>query len=341
MGLINQFIFFAMMVFTFARVEAMSDNEKQLSYYIRIPAAGKSCAEEAESLALRFKQITKIENVGASCKAVNKIKNDQKEFQIFSIAVTYFSEHPVQFYTAKFSEVDSVWGPNGVEGLFEKYEDCLRAMPAQVASYEVNTELPALISTCELGSYSHSTKYILRIDGIGKPKIGLRAFALPRHYVFDSEFVMKIKNMFVNSGLELVMEKEKSFFYYAEWPLAVQQVSLGYFSNPELCQRQIGEAISILESSGSDISDVSCLPFDNFGEKEEIEPLSLVAFQVGGKYISESYMDKSNVYYSFEECLGDKGRVYTEYRNRRGKDPLGAICKDSDGMYRMTVFENR
>jgi len=326
----------AAIIFSFNFANASAENDTKFTYYTRVAAVGKSCAEEATLLASRFKQQSKVENVTAACAAESTIEDKKIKYPIYSLTLTYFSKLQSPLHTVKISAADSFNRPNGADGLFTRYTECLAAIPEQSAAYEAKTNLKVLNASCERGSYSGSKKFVIAIDGVGTSKINLYGIKLSPYFKYDNTLRAKFRSMLAKSGVEVVLEKNASLLYYSEWPASFQTQLLGGFNPPQLCLDQIEQIKVALKQNGNESAEVSCLPFKN----TESESLNLVLFQTDYYPISEAYVANPISYYSFKECADDKARVFDSIKVATGKGPLFGLCDTDRDKFRLRVFQH-
>lgn len=306
-------------------------------YWVRVPATNLSCEDEARAMGERFQLGARVAVESAVCRGTVQGKFGKETGSLYSILITYRADYALTPYTAALEP--PTLSPMYTDAAYATYADCVADIAAQSAAFTANTKLTAVSARCDV-TRSAMEGFAMMIDGFperndsgyGFPAASLYVFKLQFSGELDGEILPTSRGILEGAGGTVVRTAGTTFYYYSATPVSLRMMTFGYFESMEQCETQVSAAQEVYTNSGAKRVYLRCL--------KDLSGASLSGLADGTDYVSRNYA-QSGVYFSMEECMGDRPRMLDEMR-RRYSTIYGAICHPTltgnDGRYDMDLY---
>jgi hypothetical protein len=318
------------LIFSFSASGHAASRQLNFFYKAHVPATDLSCQEQANLLQERFISSTGITNAKAECRARIPFIEAGNTYQIDSLQVNYSSHAEAIVYAADFQinslDEDSLAPYPG----YDSYQKCLNDIENQTHEFEQRTKLQVVAAFCQNKSLAGLPLFTMRIEAFGRPQTKLQHTNLGLDPKDDPTFFSDIQKLVTEQKIQVVKKFERVIFYYADQPLRMRHLSLGYFKNLNECQSQLSESEALLTRSGSSRALAKCI--DIYGVHQ------LLSFGLGNRMIFSDYGSGSEKYYSMTECTQDRERVLSGFQKG---SVFGFICSPdilNDQIYIGSVY---
>jgi hypothetical protein len=274
----------------------------------------------------------------AKCLGSVELPADGQLFTLFSLELTYRAATALEPYVAVYGSGDHWPEPRDMVGAYATFASCLADLPSQSALFEGQTGLLPVSAACDKSAYPFSGSYVLRISGFGRPERRLRSAEFEFYGIPGAALRKQALDMLARGGGVVATAWGKDALYYSKAVIPVRLHRISSFEVAAQCEAQLGDLRAILSANGAGSVAADCLPLADELLKSRV---SMEAVEDSGYLMSSDFGHGSPVYYSFEECMEDRGRDL-EVARSRGRAPLGGICHAADldtGRFIFEIYE--
>lgn len=309
-------------------------------YRIHIPATSQSCEKEAQLLAGKFQQQSKISVLSAKCSAVVSFKADNTDYTLYALDLTYNYPQNIK----NFKIYSSYYGGSGFSrqtnnriGFYSTFESCLNDLTYRTLEFSLNTGAVVLVSTCEKALSKYEDSYVLRIDTIGVPVTKLHSTDTLSSNFRGTALQDAVQKMVRFNGGKIVGQNKGYIYYYATKAVEPIYQSFGHMTH-EACVDQLPNLAKMFANFNPGEISLGCIPSEYAPDERQ----NLMA--VWNHFAMFNHITQPEKYYSYQECKNDKSRVLESYQ-KRGLKIHNALCEvdgwSSDAnIYVMTVFQD-
>jgi hypothetical protein len=314
------------------------DQTKPFSYRVEVPAATADCSGHAVSVADLFASATGAQVDGSTCTE-RTFTDNGATFTNHVIIVNYHATQELVPYRAVLGGSAEFSVSNDGESLFDKYADCVKALPEQVQNFNSFSGIPEVAAYCQNPSVAEATGYVMVVEGFGSPTS--RLYAFQRDNLVNSatalpDAMAAVTSIIQTSGGNISYSDNARILYWAASPVGVNWAEPVYsFDSTADCQSQLADAQSIYVNAGSKQVQSFCEPFGD----DSTYNGQLVVIAAGYGDVDNDFGYSSAQYADLASCNADKARVI-QNATSNGAQILGALCapRDASSGFAMSLF---
>ncbi|NDD91469.1 hypothetical protein EBZ37_05230 [bacterium] len=290
------------------------------SRVIQVEAGGLECAARAARVSALIVSNSFVKRL-KTVECVNEFEGVASfgPYRVYSISVELDAEASFSMPTAEYGSDVLASEVGSLNGAFPSLDACLRARPAEMASFEENVGVSALFVSCLPDHSSVQEGYVMSIAGFGQPKKSLQVFQFYGAYHSDGLLsvtqIQWLNHELTSRGAAVRLNDGRRVFYYADDSILQGLSVFGGFIQAQQCQSQLSEVQEMLGKASVQAS-VEC--------QQHETRMSMEVLTVGQTlWHGEVYGQK---YSSYEVCMKYKGVVAARERRNDPNHFLGLIC---------------
>lgn len=281
-----------------------------------------ACNATRAAVEARFTQITGLKTLGSSCSENFEHSAD--------LNLEYLSGDKDPTFVSTFT--DSILS----HGLYASKQECEAALPTQVATFEANTGLKALVAYCFMYYQQfNDTSYTLRVDSFGTA--ALNPFVITQQHsgsitpaeagTQQAKLIGNLTALGATNPIVSIRSNGNSTFvvglYYAKTKLPLTEFKLGFTKTEAECRATQQRFQSIIVKANGSIATASC--FKIFSSKDVYE---IFAFgSVPNNLVSK---ESELVFASAAECEAERPTIEQKWRDLLNRNVVGSICAFND-----------
>jgi hypothetical protein len=292
---------YILLIFSIALATVQSFANLSQTYSTRVPAEnGLTCQQQAQNLAEKIVRILKVTISETPTCFESSFKDNNSSYNLRSINVHYVADQNSVYnnlYNAQYSSDYLDGQPQGENGIYPTYQNCLNDLLNRQVEFTNHTSLEAVSASCNPDKVS--SNYVLNIEGFGIPKEKMYSMSISNYSSDLNRFINETAAVINKANASAVVKYENGILYYSKSELFSQSFDLNLLKNEVQCQSQ-RMAMEKLYSSKESFAHGSseCMQI-SIGD---LKFWSLHEVSVGEKIIiSNDQYDHD--YYSFDECM--------------------------------------
>lgn len=326
-GAILSAIFAGFSLISVPRAKAADIQSYRLLFY---PTAGQPCEGIAAEMGTRLRDAAGVRIYSTTCEANG---NDTANLEI-----NYIAAEQLTITSTNAKRLMEI--PNS---MYKDAEDCQAGLSAEVAAFEENLGLKALVAYCYAAPGSMIYPFAVRVDAVGTAKNGMRVIddmeltfspVLGDTDILGSVLTERLRERGVKVVRSVVgMEDSMSEYwagarYYANASLLLKLNEVSTFRSEAACIADAETLQRILENGNVPPLSVFCSRDSMLGVAR------LHYMMIPGDYASELAPDK---FADRDACLNGKAAVEEIYRTDLGRAVIGSLCVYSTDLLRGTI----